>query len=981
MDDSFKLVGSAIEDRYRIDAVIGEGGFGVVYRGYHLRLEVAIAVKCLKIPGHFTSEARELFLTRFKEEGRILVKLGDAPGVPRVYDYGVADQGGQKVPFLVLEWLDGQTLEDALRTRRSAGLGGINPAEALYLLLPAIDAIAVAHSHQIAHRDIKPANMILVRQAKGPMMKVLDFGIAKAMQEGEALAQAKTQTATSFRAFTPNYAAPEQFAPKRYGASGPWTDVHALGLLLLEMLSGQPANKGEDLVECLEFATSETRPSAQGRGAKISDALEAVLTKALSRSSDARYQSADLFAAALRTVPEATQVPSLPMKTFSPAEIMPQTERGEPLTPLTEQKGSTAIMGPEAESKKPDVPREEQRNSSGTLIAATGAKPAPAPTGAQGDTHIAVAIPKERAAVTSVADVPDLQKHELTAQPKKAKSKAPLLAGVGVLAIGGIAATIVLSGPGPEDGGGSTSSTVSPAPTADVKPKTEILYTYDVVGGQSHFVPVALSEADVKGTTHLRVTRQEGTVVLVDRVAPSGKVIESSAVKPQADGSWIRTKTNARQVIVETVTQTKAGVETHVNRFGYPFEQGCARWQMTFNAAGDVDKRVCQNAEGHVIIDRQGCQVLAVISNELHQFKEFRCQQEDGTPVVDATGVYSRKMSYDDKGRLTETSFFSPSGSSISDTSGCARIRVTYDGASNVKEQQCIGPTGMVTNFANMTAAAIRRAHDDNSCVLEERYVDAAGQPSAHGTIAAKTYVRNEFCEEVSYQLVDVSGALSSPGPGSVPLYEQKFDGEGNLIEYKCFDKAKKPTNCGGDTGQHGSIIRNTYDAMGRILVDKAFDQAGQPSITQRGYPHESRKTYNEVGQVVEVRYFDEAGKPATVLGNVSRRQYRYDALGSEIANSSFGVNGEPVVDLTGCHEIRRTFDDRHRLATIELRDAAGNPPKKIDLQLARIAWPKTASKLVVVRQGTVVLNKFYDASDRELRSTDCSNPANVCEQ
>jgi serine/threonine protein kinase len=962
MDDSFKLVGSALEDRYRVDGVIGEGGFGVVYRGYHLRLEHPVAIKCLKIPGHFTAEARDLFLNRFREEGRILVKLADAPGVPRVYDYGVAElQGGVKVPFLVLEWLDGQTLEDALRTRRTTGLGGLAPSEALFLILPAVDAIGFAHAHQIAHRDIKPANMFLVRGAKGPTMKVLDFGIAKAMQEGEALAQAKTQTATNFRAFTPNYAAPEQFAPKRYGASGPWTDVHALGLIFFEMLTGAQANRGEDLVECLEFATSEMRPSAQGRGVAVSDALEAVLAKALARAPEARFQNAEALAEALRATPEGREVPS--MKTgpaLSPLpEGVPQTERGEPL-PLTHQRlssGGTAPIVP--------TPEGPARGSSGTLLAG-GAPPT-----------------RNVAAVTNV-DVAEPPRGGAPPPAASRGSKAPLVAGLaGILAVGGAAAFFTLRDSKPGTEGGSTDPSASSSTSAKSDDgKSEIVYTFDYVEGREHLIPVRLSRSDVEGKLHFAVTLRGGKVVAFDKVSPSGTVLESSSVKYPSEGGWVRTKTNARQVVIETVTQTKAGLQTNVNRFGYPFSLGCARSQLVFDDKGHTAKRICQDAEGHVIIDKQGCQVLVAKSNELGQFVEFSCQLEDGTPLNNADGVHRRRLTYDDRGRLMEVSFYSTDGTAITDLAGCARNRTTYDAAWNILEQQCIGPTGMTTPFANSSIAAIRRKSDVNGCVVEESFVDTAGSRAANGLVGGRIFTQNERCEELSVGLVDVTGKLVS-APGQVTLLEREYDGEGNNVRTKCFDAAKKPMNCQADasSGEQGSVMAFTYDAKGRTISEKAFDSTGKPTITQRNYPHETRNVHNDLGQIVETRYFDEVGKPATVLGKVSVRRYRFDPLGAEISNASFGIADEAIDDATGVHEIRRSFDDRHRLAGVELRDANGEPPKKIDLVLGGIPWPKRAVRLVVIREGTTVFNDFLDANSKSISKVDCSVATNLCER
>lgn len=101
----------------------------------------------------------------------------------------------------------------------------------------------MAHGMRIAHRDLKPANLYVM--SGGGRLKVLDFGIAKAMPEGETATQRATQTQSGFSSFSTGYGAPEQFQSKKYGPTGPWTDVHALGLILVEMVTGRPPLDGD----------------------------------------------------------------------------------------------------------------------------------------------------------------------------------------------------------------------------------------------------------------------------------------------------------------------------------------------------------------------------------------------------------------------------------------------------------------------------------------------------------------------------------------------------------------------------------------------------------------------------------------------------------------------------------------------------------------------------------------------------------------
>ncbi len=277
MEDVFHLLGTTIDGKYRVDDLIGEGGFGVVYRGWRPAFEDSIAIKCLKIPHDFSEEARIRFLERFREEGKLLARLSKAHlSIVQVYDFGVAQShAGLPLPYLVLEWLDGRDLGRVVRD-----LGRpLREAEAVALLRPAMEAIAVAHGMRIAHRDLKPANVFLVRSPSGPRLKVLDFGIAKAMHEGESVAQQSTRTASTFNAFSPTYGAPEQF---HYAPTGPWTDVHALALILVELVTGRSPLEGRHQFELFTSATSQQRPTPRSRGGDVSEAFERACARALS---------------------------------------------------------------------------------------------------------------------------------------------------------------------------------------------------------------------------------------------------------------------------------------------------------------------------------------------------------------------------------------------------------------------------------------------------------------------------------------------------------------------------------------------------------------------------------------------------------------------------------------------------------------------------------------------------------------------------
>ena len=318
--DLFGFVGYALEGRYRVDEAIGQGGFGVVYRGWHLTFEEPVAIKCLKIPAHFTEDARRAFEQHFRDEGKLLRKLAERhPAVVRAHDVSVLESHG--VPYLVLEWLDGQTLDRALAERIARGQGPYSEQEAVALLGPVMEALTLAHQgaagRAIAHRDIKPENLFVLRSGG---IKILDFGIAKAMEDGEQLTQMHSRTSSGFSAFSPQHGAPEQFRPRKFGESGPWTDVHALGLVLSEMVSGRAALGQGDFGDLSEAATSPERPTPRRLGARVSDGFEAVCARALALQRQDRFAHAGELLAALQGIPQPRAAPGtrLPVATFLP---------------------------------------------------------------------------------------------------------------------------------------------------------------------------------------------------------------------------------------------------------------------------------------------------------------------------------------------------------------------------------------------------------------------------------------------------------------------------------------------------------------------------------------------------------------------------------------------------------------------------------------------------------------------------------------
>lgn len=274
------LVGSVIERRYRLDAVVGEGGFGTVYRGEHLALGVPVAIKVLRLPGWVDEEERMSLVAAFMDEARVLTRLRH-PHIVSALDLGLVPPRTGR-PYLVMEWCGGRSLKDLLAER-----GALPVAEALAIFAPIVDAMAHAHASGIVHRDLKPANVMMVQGSDGRVLpRIIDFGVAKLVPAGDTAGSGATHTDSGSSPFTPAYAAPEQLARAR---TGPWTDVHALGLLLLSLLTGKhPYGHGADAGLA---AVDPVRPSPRDHGMDVGS-LEAVIERALALKPAARFPDA-----------------------------------------------------------------------------------------------------------------------------------------------------------------------------------------------------------------------------------------------------------------------------------------------------------------------------------------------------------------------------------------------------------------------------------------------------------------------------------------------------------------------------------------------------------------------------------------------------------------------------------------------------------------------------------------------------------------
>ena len=342
--DPLALVGTTVSEKYEIQEVVGEGGFAIVYKATHTVWQRPVAIKVFRALGDLPSERREQLVKAFIQEGALLAELSErSAAICQARDVGMLETtDGKKMPYMVLEWLEGRSLEQVLEDEAKRRLPPRSAAETLHILEPAALALALAHRKGIAHRDVKPANIFVIGDPRGEYtVKILDFGIAKVVQDIRRESGAFQQTQGVVSSFTPAYGAPEQFS-RTHGATGPWTDVFALALIFTELMTNEPPLRGDDLTQ-LAFCSMDPkrRPTPRAYGMEISDALEAALRRALAVAPNERFQSTGEFWEALRTA-----LAMEPMRAFATTDSSRTTSLNGQLTALAPPDSNPVSLRP-----------------------------------------------------------------------------------------------------------------------------------------------------------------------------------------------------------------------------------------------------------------------------------------------------------------------------------------------------------------------------------------------------------------------------------------------------------------------------------------------------------------------------------------------------------------------------------------------------------------------------------------------------------
>ena len=348
--------------RYTVGELIGHGGMAQVHIGTDTRLGRTVAIKIMR------SDLAEdnIFLTRFRREARAVAQLNN-PNIVSIYDSGeeqLEDAAGNtvQVPYIVMEYIKGQTLRDIIQVN-----GSLSPQDAEQVMIGVLNALDYSHHMGIIHRDIKPGNIMISDQGT---VKVMDFGIARAMDDSSA-----TMTQNQGVVGTAQYLSPEQARGEQVGAK---SDLYSAGCVLYEMLTGKPPFTGDSAVAIAYQHVSETATPISTLIPGLDKRWDSIVAKAMAKDTENRYADAAAFRQDIVTLAHGG---------------MPIAANAHPLTDLS--KTSQAQDVPQTAAMPQASVEQTSTLSTGSLPAAYGPAAADSASGAAAGTSTRALARKE----------------------------------------------------------------------------------------------------------------------------------------------------------------------------------------------------------------------------------------------------------------------------------------------------------------------------------------------------------------------------------------------------------------------------------------------------------------------------------------------------------------------------------------------------------------------------------------------------------
>ncbi len=342
-------IGRTVGNRYKVEEFIDQGGMSAVYKASDPNLRRTVAIKV--IHQHLSNNPE--FVRRFEQEAAAVAMLRH-PNIIQVFDFNHDD----RTYYMVMEYVPGQTLKEAL-TKLSAAKQRMSLKDVINIMTTICEAVAYAHEHGMIHRDLKPANVMLTPRGQVILM---DFGVAKMLGE-------RDETVTGTIVGTAKYMSPEQARGERPDGR---SDIYALGVMLYEMVAGQPPFDSDTTIPILMKHVNEPVPDLRLIQKNVPENLIDIIEKALAKNPNDRYQMAAHMAIALKLLSRLDQTPATATVTDAQSTLMSGNKK-PPANVAPAPKTPPPVAAPVSQPGKPAPPAKKSSSTKYWLAAIAAA--------------------------------------------------------------------------------------------------------------------------------------------------------------------------------------------------------------------------------------------------------------------------------------------------------------------------------------------------------------------------------------------------------------------------------------------------------------------------------------------------------------------------------------------------------------------------------------------------------------------------------